>query len=679
MKQTHLIYVFLWFVALSACTYTEKIVDSRTALERKQFAVAAKLIEKEFMAAKDAKVKSKLAVQVGECYNRINQTNAAKVWFDKAAANDAFNINATRELAYIAKREQQYDVAAKAFDVVGKETGDPAKYRKEVSACRISAGWLKEVAASGIIVLPQDALNTAVSDFAPVFSADGNLTFSSDRVPTAEATKKGKKTENTIYGWTGRSYSNLYQTDQNKTNVTPLADNINTAYNEGAACFNPTFTEMYFTRCGSDTAKNIDYCKIMRTTRTVITADWSEPTPVDVGITNYNVQHPALASNGKRLYFTSDMPEGSGGYDLFFVEQKKDGTWATEWKNAGRAINTEGNELFPSFDRDTLYFASDGHTGMGGLDIFSTFYVKNKWQPVLNLKAPVNSGEDDFGMIIDRLPRKDTTLQRAGYFTSSRKGGRGADDIYRFEQRKPKTAPPPLVPVKPNEPKIVYKVILEVNVLKKRFEQADNPNSKVSGYDAVAEASVKTESDDTTFTLQTPKTGKFEIQIKENETYSFSVDKAGFFSKNQSFNAGLIEKNPKNPITRLKLNIIIDQIFENKEITLENIYYDYDKSDIRADATPTLNELAELLRRNPNVRIQLSSHTDCRGRDTYNLSLSQARAQSAVNYLISRGLPTERLTAKGYGETQPVTTCKCTKCTEIEHQTNRRTTFKVIK
>lgn len=679
MKQTHLLYFLLWFAALSACTYTEKIVDSRTALERKQFAVAAKLIEKEFMAAKDAKVKSKLAVQVGECYNRINQTDAAKVWFDKAAANDAFNINATRELAYIAKREQQYDVAAKAFDVVGKETGDPAKYRKEVSACRISAGWLKETAASGIILLPQDALNTAASDFAPAFSADGSLTFSSDRVPTVEATKKGKKKENIVYGWTGRSYSDLYQTNDTKTNVTLLAGNINTAYNEGAACFNANYTEMYFTRCGSDTAKNIDYCKLMRTTRTAITADWSEPTAVDVGIKNYNVQHPALAPNGKRLYFVSDMPEGSGGYDLFFVEQKKDGTWATEWKNAGRAINTEGNELFPSFDRDTLYFASDGHTGMGGLDIYSTFTVKNKWQPVLNLKAPINSGEDDFGMIIDRSPRKDTTLRRAGYFTSSRKGGRGADDIYRFEQRKPKVVATPPVPVKPNEPKIVYKVILEVNVLKKRFEQADNPNSKVSGYEAVAEALVKTESDDTTFTLQTSKAGKFEIEIKENETYSFLVDKASFFSKNQSFNAGLIEKNPKNPITRLKLNIIIDQIFENKEITLENIYYDYDKSDIRADATPTLNELAELLRRNPSVRIQLSSHTDCRGRDTYNLSLSQARAQSAVNYLISRGLPSERLVAKGYGETQPVTTCECTKCTEIEHQTNRRTTFKVIK
>ncbi|MEY4927075.1 MAG: hypothetical protein RI894_1511, partial [Bacteroidota bacterium] len=522
-------------------------------------------------------------------------------------------------------------------------------------------------------------INSSANDFSPVQDQQGNLLFASDRTrPDVIDPKKGDP----IYGWTGKVFSDFYS--QTKADGLQPFDDLNSDYNEGTLCYNKDFSEVFFTRCGTATREGIDYCKIMHAKAE---GDrWTKITEVKTGIEGYNVQHPCLTGDGARLYFSSNIPEGSGGYDIFYMDKKPDGSWG-EWHNAGRSINTQGNELFPVFDADTLYFASDGQTGMGGLDIFSSFQTNQKWQSPKNLKAPINSSEDDFGLILDRnfTPTKSDaknedkikTLKR-GFFTSSRSGN---DDIYSFEKRTLPKPPVPVVVPPPKEtvPTVAYQQILEVTVVKKKFAIADNPNSKVVGYEPISAASLKMESDDSTFTQVVNDKGQVVFTIKENSTYDFLGAKTGFFNKNASFNTGLVEKNPKQPITTHKLTIILEQIFENQEIVLDNIYYDYDKADIRADAQPTLNELAEVLRRNPAVNIQLSSHTDCRGRDTYNLNLSQLRAQAAVNYLITHGIAGQRLTAKGYGETSPAASCECAKCSEAEHQMNRRTTFKVLK
>jgi peptidoglycan-associated lipoprotein len=686
MKKHHYFILLAAFIIassiISSCSYTAKITDGKTAYDLKQYAEAAVLLKKEYLKSKVANEKAKKAYLIGLSHYHNNQTADAKTWF-QTAYDDGYGPDAQRELGFALKREGKYAEAAKIFDQVGKEMGDPNRYRKEVSACRIAGTWAKEAKDNGTTVKQYEGCNSAASDFAPVFYTDNNLVITSDKNPDAQ--KDGDKSDKKAakYGWTNRAFTDFYQVNLGTKTCNSFDETFNSPFNDGTIAFNKTFTEAFFTRCGTGEKNNAektvtDYCKIFRTTRTDATTAWTEPELVEVGITGHNVQHPALTKDGKRLYFASDSPDGSGKFDLFFVERKSENAWS-EWKNAGGAINSEGNELFPNFDGDTLYFASDGHTGMGGLDIYKTFPKKGKWQPPFNLKAPINSSEDDFGLIVDYNKNKDTTLLGAGYFASSRAGGMGADDIYRYEKRKPKLPPPPPVVVKDPPKSIEYKIVLEVTVLKKKFAEDGNPNSKVTGFVPVVPADLKIESDDTTFSASVNEKATISFEIAENTSYNFNATSAGFFNKNVSYNAGLIEKNPKIPVTILKTTVILDKIYEDQEITLENIYYDYSKWDIRPDAMPTLNELADLLRRNPGINIQLNSHTDCRGSDNFNLSLSQSRAQSAVNYLISRGIAAERLTARGYGETAPAVNCVCAKCTEGEFQANRRTTFKVVK
>ena len=223
------------------------------------------------------------------------------------------------------------------------------------------------------------------------------------------------------------------------------------------------------------------------------------------------------------------------------------------------------------------------------------------------------------------------------------------------------------------------KLLLEGYVLEKILAVPDDPNSKVLGRKPLAGATVAAEaagSKKQTFTVQ--EDGFFKMELAENTDYTFTAALASYLSNNAKFSTKGIAKDPANPVQTFEIEIVLDKIYRNREIVLENIYYDYDKWDIRPDAEPTLNRLADVLRQNPAVRIQLGSHTDCRGNDGYNQTLSQRRAESAVNYLITKGIDGNRLTAIGYGETQPADDCACSRCTEAEHQINRRTTFKVL-
>ena len=416
-------------------------------------------------------------------------------------------------------------------------------------------------------------------------------------------------------------------------------------------------------------------------------SEWNDPTPLPFQKEKINYLHPALSADGNTLYFSSNDPEGWGGYDLYTVQ--RDNKAETGWgepKLLSRNLNTPGNELFPTLDADTLYFASDGLPGMGGLDIFRTYKSeRNAWAPPINLKSPVNSGADDFGFLLAmqkggaKLPpaTKPGDLMRSGFLTSNRTGTRGGDDIWRFEQRVPPPKPPQrdTAPTKP----LAYKLLLEGYVLEKIFTVPDDPNSKVLGRKPLTGATVVAEATGgkkQTFTVKDD--GFFKMELTENTDYTFTATLDGYLSNNAKFSTKGIAKDASNPVQTFEIEIVLDKIFRNREIVLENIYYDYDKWDIRPDAEPTLNRLADVLHQNPGIHIQLGSHTDCRGNDTYNQTLSQRRAESAVNYLISKGIEGGRLAAIGYGETQPAADCACARCTEAEHQINRRTTFKVL-
>jgi outer membrane protein OmpA-like peptidoglycan-associated protein len=319
------------------------------------------------------------------------------------------------------------------------------------------------------------------------------------------------------------------------------------------------------------------------------------------------------------------------------------------------------------------------------LDIFKTYKLdKINWAPPANLKSPVNSGGDDFGLIVaSNTINKPSLLKegdiiRSGFFTSNRPNdkAKGMDDIYQFTQRVP--PPPPPVPIDTVPKKeIVHQIIIEGYVVEKIYIIADDPNSKVLGRRPLDKVSVNIEGQEKPIVLKTGPDGYFKIIAAAQKDYKFTANKEEYLSNYTKFSTKGIGKDPNKPIQTFEVEIVLDKIYRNKEIVLENIYYDYDRWDIRPDAEPTLNKLAEMLAQNPTIRIQLGSHTDCRGNDSYNQNLSQKRAESAVNYLTGKGISTERLSAIGYGEGNPAAGCNCNKCTEQEHQQNRRTTFKI--
>ena len=430
---------------------------------------------------------------------------------------------------------------------------------------------------------------------------------------------------------------------------------------------------MYFTKSGNDTT--VYYSKIFYSKK--INGTWTTPEVLPFCKERIRYSTPSVSADGKTLIFAANDPEGWGGFDLYECRLTSDGF--VEPRLMPRTVNSQGNEAYPSMDGDTLYFSSDFFTGMGGYDIFKTFKLKDgSWANPLNMKPPINSGSDDFGFVIDNHSVKKEGIFQQGYFTSNRVGGKGNDDIYKFERGTPPPRPVVIVPEKPKETKIEYKKTLDIIVLEKVFQVSDNPNSKVLGRKPLTNSKVTINFNGKKRELAVNTEGVASLDLDENTDYAFIASHEGYLNNSEKFTSKGLGKDPANPIQRFEVEIVLDKIYKNKEITLENIYYNYDKWDIRTDAEPTLIKLAQTLKENPSIKIQLSSHTDCRGKDDYNATLSQKRAESAVNFLISKGIASERLVAKGYGESQPAVVCDCAKCTEDQHQANRRTTFKVL-
>lgn len=677
LLQNGLIAVALMLLLFpAACNYTLKIKDGRTAHDRKQYSSAIPMLEKEFAKAKTRKEKGQLAFLLGDSYRRNGQDEKALPWFE-AAYNNNFGPEALKAKAFTLKKLEKYAEARDAFKNLGIEIGSPYEYRKEITACNIAEGWLSERTGNGWTVEPAP-FNSAQNDFAPVWYYDGRLVFTSDR---SMGTGKNE------YQWTGHRFMDIFITEPRSASPQTFDSQWNTANNEGTPCFNKSGTEAFFVRALGAYKGDDAFCKIYFSEKGRSDALWTVATPLPFQKEKINYLHPALSPDGNTLYFSCNDPAGWGGYDLWSVQRNpRAETGWDEPRVLPRSVNTPMDELFPAFDSDTLYFASDGHTGMGGLDIFRTYRSdKTAWSPPHNLKSPVNSGADDFAFLIDpssaaegKKASKPGELIRSGYFTSNRMtdGSKGGDDIYRFEQRVPPPKPPKVdtIPSKP----LAYKFMLEGYILEKIFSEPGNPNSKMLARKPLEGAVVKSEGAGKKQSFKVKEDGFFSMELAENTDYNFSAAKDGYLSNSARFSTKGIAKDPNNPVQTFEIEIVLDQIYRNREIVLENIYYDYDKWDIRPDAEPALNRLAEVLKTNADIRIQLGSHTDCRGNDNYNQTLSQRRAQSAVNYLISKGIDPSRLSAKGYGESQPAVSCNCTSCTESEHQTNRRTTFKIV-
>ena len=485
------------------------------------------------------------------------------------------------------------------------------------------------------------AINTKYAEYSPSFSND-KLFFVSNR--------KSEK----IYKGTGTPFTDLYEVKTRGANVDinslkKLEDNINQEkVNEGSITFSSDGTYMIFAKGNngkSSGRNNVDlYWSRFRR------GGWTNPRLLNVNTSRSWDSTPYLSKDGKTLYFASNRSKGYGGTDIYKANVNRRGRWINI-QNLGPEINTPGNELFPSVTEDgRLYFSSDNHEGFGGLDIFVASRRGGKIT-IKNPGKPLNSSGDDFGV----NPYNPTR----GFFTSNRDGGSGDDDIYTFVNNDPNL-------------KIVNYTLKGTTLTPKN----DNMDLSILGNSVVKLVDTSGQIIDETFT---DENGTFAFTVYGDENYILIGEKENYFSTRGEFTTigkELDKSTLKDFITNVEFekNLILDRIIVNKSIVLDNIYYDLDKADIREDAALELDKLVVILRDNPNISIELSSHTDDRASVEYNQDLSQRRAESAVYYILSKGITENRIIAKGYGESQLII---ANAKSEDEHQINRRTEFKV--
>jgi len=645
----------------TSCLITQQAKTGDMLFQEKKYTEAADLLKTEFNKEQDPVIRGKKAFSIGECYRMSGNTTEAEQWY-KTASDIGDDSRAKYMYALMLKTNEKYEDAVKAFNNYLKESPFDEEAKSEVEACTMAIQWKKD--DSKVSVAGVDALNSIAFDYAPALYGKNGIVFTSDR---------GDATGSETYGWTGEKFSDLYVAykDAGGKFGAPVlfSDKINSKYNEGAACFSKDFTEFYFTRCVSSSPNDPtanDYCHIFYSYRNG--DEWSDPTEVLIFSDSCNVVQPFLSADGKEMYVSSDVDGGYGGKDLYVLTKNADGNWSNP-QNLGPNINTSGDEVFPQLSADgKLYFASNGQEGMGGLDIFSASRLNKEWNNVQNLRSPINSGADDFALVFEKVkPEDQYKIKSQGYFVSNRPGGKGKDDIYYFIEEKTKV------------------FLVKGSVAEKKFSVEGNPNSSIAGFTSMPATDVTIVALDekgnpipkTQHMIKSDVKGRFQFLAETDKTYKVSASKQDYFTKSETANTTGFQKQDKDTVVAT-VQLVLDKIYKNVQVNISNIYYDYNKANIRADAAKVLDTLVNVLKENPNVKVEIGSHTDSRGKDEYNMRLSLARAQSVVNYLVQHGIDASLLSAKGYGETQPVN--KCTngvKCTEEEFQANRRTTFKV--
>lgn len=464
------------------------------------------------------------------------------------------------------------------------------------------------------------------------------IMFTADKV-----TFKNSNTSN----WTGRSYLDIYfsQKDENGKWLSPmlLKGNVNGQYHEGPACFNKEGNIVYFTRSNYFKKKRLKSSKdennLKLFSAELVGDKWTNVIELPFNSDEYSCGHPTLASDDKTLYFISDMPNGLGGTDIY--KSVFDGQTWSKPENLGSTVNTSGNEMFPYIHSDgTFYFSSEAHNNLGGLDVFMTFYDGKKWLQVENLNYPLNTSKDDFAFVL----KEDN---KTGYLSSNR--GDGNDKVFEITKNDPTFILSGYVNQKGKSTQVIDSVIIEVH-------------------------NITTKTKDL---VLTNKNGTYKIKLNAKCEYMVKAWKPMYFTITEPKSFCMIGKKYSENFTA---NFELDQIIIEKPIVLDNIYYDLDKWFIREDAAKELNKLVALMNDNPTLIIELSSHTDSRAGDQYNLVLSDKRAKAAVEYVVSKGIAANRMRWKGYGESKLVNHCKNNiECTETEHQQNRRTEFKAIK
>lgn len=639
------LYLICCLLCISISFAQSKLTKANKLFKEYSYTEASKAYEEHL--AKNKKPATQTLLNAGDSYYFIDDMRNASKWYQRLYDLQGTNVDEEHFLRYIesTKAILDYDRADKATKEYLTKKGDQKRIAHYATQKRQMDSLSKAKSLYTAYNLPS---NTNKADFGTAFF--GNKIVYSSSKDTAKLDQK-------LYNWNQEPFLKLYVSERNMENGTLYNDqiflpNVQSKYHESTVAFSNDLKKVYYTtnilkkkKLVNDEEGTNNF-KIIRGTIDGLKLAHSEDIFFDSK--DYSVGHPAISEDGKWLFFASDMPGGFGGADLYVSQIADDGTIGPP-KNLGPEINTAANDMFPSFTNGVLYFASDGHFGWGGLDVYeSTFYGNMKFSEPRNLGAPVNSNRDDFAYIVD-------STNEFGYFSSNRAGGKGGDDIYYFTKAKA-----------PCDQFISGRVI--------------NSKSKL----AIADASVKafnmfgdeiteaTTNADGVYKITAPCAQKVKIVAtkanhssdqKEAETNKVNGDEI----KNINFELSAYE------------DLVIKKGNEEK-IDINPIFFDYDKSDITAQASVELDKVVFAMNNFPKIKIKIESHTDSRGKDEYNLKLSDARAKSTQAYIITKGIDASRIeSAIGYGETR--LTNKCTngvKCTEEEHFANRRSDFIVI-
>jgi outer membrane protein OmpA-like peptidoglycan-associated protein len=515
-------------------------------------------------------------------------------------------------------------------------------------------------------ILKNLSINTKYSDFGPMYYKN-QLVYSSAVDSSNYHTR--------IYEWNEQPFLNMYIGNLNTTEsdvkyISEFSKNLNTRYHEATLAFSPDETKVYFTRNNYNGNLNRDsegtnhlklYSAELRKNEDSILT-WQNVKELPFNSEDYSVGHPTVSSDGKLLYFVSDMPGSIGATDIFVVDildetsstKSQDSTYAgySKPRNLGEKINTAGREMFPFITDSTLFFASDGHLGLGGLDVYESEIRDSNFQTPENLGAPLNSELDDFGFIINEE-------KSSGFVCSNRLSGKGDDDIYSFTRL-------------PKEDVLCEQLV-------RGYVSNTITGERISDVKMTLFANDGTELE----TTQTTIAGAYKFNTILNCDTKFKVvaTKTGYETKDKPI---LTLKEEGETVVALGLETLNELIVEEQgvlKIKIGIIYFDLDKSFIRNDASIELNKIVLLMAQYPEMVINIESHTDARNSDAYNLSLSDRRAKSTRDYIIQQGIDASRITsAKGYGESQLINHCKDgVSCSEAEHQLNRRSEFIIVK
>ncbi len=649
----------VFIVGVISCGIGKSVKNAEIALEAKQYSVAIEYLLDDYRNG-SKREKPIIANKLGDTYLILREYEEAKKWFKKSFDKEKTKANILG-LVKSSKNLEQYEESLLYLKELEKASYDQNYISNEYK-------FLKEaIRRKGVkddtVDVELARFSERSSDYSPVFFRNDFIIFTSDRQESAGSDD---------YLWTGYSFSDFFITSKYGRRNTKNFDAIfNSDANEGTICFNKDFTEAIFSRCPRLTPDKESYCKLYSSQ--LIEDYWSEPQLLNICIEGYNYGHPVLFENDSLLIFSSDQDSGFGSHDLFYSERLEEGNWSSPYAFP-EVINTRNKEMFPTVDGDTLYFSSDKNGGLGGLDIYKTYLDRetNKWSFPEPLPVPFNSGADDFGLITDRSSEDEIS----GYFSSGRRGD-GVDDIffYRKNGQSIFTKKPTKKDTTTSE--VEQDIFVLITTIEDKYEDSTNPNSSVIGKSSLAGVKIDIQSTNDSLTLRSDDDGKAFKELLMETNYVIKASKKGYLNRVVDLSTMNIDFEGQNSQT-INLEIKMDKIFVGQEIVLQNIYYDFNKWDIRKDAEPTLDQLSELLHANPDIKIELGSHTDCRGEDKYNLDLSQKRAESVVQYLINKGIDPERVIPKGYGETQPNILCDCDNCSDEDHQENRRTSFIII-